>query len=80
MRHRKNDGLALLFGRHSECATLDGLAAAARAEQSQVLVVRGEAGIGKTALLDHLEAGAGGCRIAGSRCWTCWRTAPRSGR
>ena len=55
-----------LFGRRSECATLDGLVAGARAGQSQVLVVRGEAGIGKTALLDYLEAGAQGCRIARS--------------
>src|ERR1041385_3280397 len=53
-------------GRRSECATLDGLVAAARAGKSQVLVVRGEAGIGKTALLDYLEAGAGDCRIARS--------------
>jgi hypothetical protein len=37
-----------------------------RVGQSQALVVRGGAGIGKTALLDYLEAGAGGCRIARS--------------
>ena len=63
---RQRDGVAALFGRRSECATLDGLVAGARAGQSQVLVVRGEAGIGKTALLDYLEASAGGCRIARS--------------
>jgi len=55
MRRLMNDGQALLFGRHSECAHLDGLVAGARAGDSQVLVVRGEAGIGKTALLDYLE-------------------------
>ncbi len=66
MRHRTNRSQAVLFGRRSECATLDGLVAGARAGQSQVLVVRGEAGIGKTALLDYVEAGAGDCRIARS--------------
>ncbi|HEV2258706.1 MAG TPA: ATP-binding protein, partial [Streptosporangiaceae bacterium] len=35
-----------------------------RAGQSRVLVLRGEAGIGKTALLEHLSAAAGGCQIA----------------
>jgi DNA-binding CsgD family transcriptional regulator len=66
MRRRTNDGQALLFGRRSECVTLDGLVAGARAGQSQVLVVRGEAGIGKSALLDYLETSAAGCRIARS--------------
>ena len=60
----RRDRLAALLGRRSECATLDGLVASARAGQSQVLVVRGEAGIGKTALLDYVEASAAGCRIA----------------
>ncbi len=66
MRRLMNDGQALLFGRHSACAHLDGLVAGARAGDSQVLVVRGEAGIGKTALLDYLETNAAGCRIAWS--------------
>ena len=35
-----------------------------RAGQSRVLVLRGEAGVGKTALLGHLASVAGGCRIA----------------
>jgi DNA-binding CsgD family transcriptional regulator len=56
----------VLVGRRSECDTLDALLAGARAGQSQVLVLRGEAGIGKTALLDYLEAKAIGCRIARS--------------
>ena len=34
-----------------------------RAGQSGVLVLRGEAGIGKTALLEHLSGAAEGCRI-----------------
>jgi DNA-binding CsgD family transcriptional regulator len=45
---------------------LDGLVADVRAGRSQVLVVRGEAGIGKTALLDYLETSATGCRVARS--------------
>ena len=44
----------------------DGSIAGARAGQSQVLVLRGEAGIGKTALLDYLETNATGCRIVRS--------------
>lgn len=43
-----------LAGRTAECAQLRDLVADARAGRSQVLVLRGEAGIGKTALLDYL--------------------------
>jgi DNA-binding CsgD family transcriptional regulator len=43
----------MLLGRRDECAMLDRLLEDARAGRSGVLVVRGEAGIGKTALLDH---------------------------
>ena len=53
-----------LLGRDAEQETLGGLLAAARAGGSSVLVLRGEAGIGKTALLDHLVARAAGCRVA----------------
>ena len=35
-----------------------------RAGESSVLVVRGEAGVGKTALLDYVAERASGCRIA----------------
>ncbi len=45
-----------LRGRRSECEALDRLLEGVRASQSQVLVLRGEAGVGKTALLDHLAA------------------------
>ena len=43
---------------------LERLVAGVRAGQSRVLVLRGEAGVGKTALLRHLSAAADGCRIA----------------
>jgi hypothetical protein len=53
-----------LRGRRSECNALSRLVAGARAGQSGVLVVRGEAGVGKTALLDYLVRHASGCRVA----------------
>ncbi len=40
------------------------LVAAVRAGQSQVLVVRGDPGVGKTALLDELAGQAQGCQVA----------------
>jgi DNA-binding CsgD family transcriptional regulator len=43
---------------------LDQFVAGVRAGQGQSLVVRGEPGVGKTALLDYLAGRAGGCRIA----------------
>src|SRR5256885_9323385 len=52
-----------LLGRSSECDTLDGLVASVRAGQSAVLVVRGEAGVGKSALLASLVERASDCRI-----------------
>jgi DNA-binding CsgD family transcriptional regulator len=42
-----------LWGRREQCSRLDALLANARAGRSQVLVVRGEPGIGKTALLSY---------------------------
>ena len=53
-----------LRGRHDECVVLDRLVDNVRAGQSQVLVLRGEAGVGKTALLEYLQRRASGCRIA----------------
>jgi DNA-binding CsgD family transcriptional regulator len=55
-----------LRGRQSECTALDGLLENVRAQQSRVMVLRGEAGVGKTALLEYLAASASGCRIARS--------------
>ncbi|MGW4527226.1 AAA family ATPase [Amycolatopsis sp. NPDC004378] len=53
-----------LLGREGERAVLDRLLADARTGEGRVLVLRGEAGIGKTALLDHFEARASGYRVA----------------
>src|SRR5215203_6044091 len=57
-RFREPAGRAGLRGRGSECALLDELVAAIRRGESQSLVLRGEAGIGKTALLEYLIASA----------------------
>ncbi|MFI0451994.1 ATP-binding protein [Actinomadura sp. 6N118] len=51
------------MGRDVECETLDQLLADVRGGESQVLVLRGEAGAGKSALLDHLVAKSSGCRV-----------------
>ncbi len=55
-----------LTGRHAERSVLDDLVRAVRQGESRALVVHGEAGIGKTALLDYLAGHAPGCRIARS--------------
>src|SRR3984893_11079458 len=53
----------VLLDRTAECAKLDGLLTSARAGKSEAFVLRGEAGIGKTALLDYVAGHATGCRI-----------------
>ena len=62
--HRDGDALTSLYGRRSECAALDGLLARVRGGRSAVLVLRGEAGIGKTALLGYLTDRAAGFSVA----------------
>jgi DNA-binding CsgD family transcriptional regulator len=52
----------VLLGREPECESLDRLIDAIRSGESRALVLRGEAGVGKTALLDYLLAHATGCR------------------
>ena len=49
-----------LRGRANECALLDDLVWAIRRGESRSLVLRGEAGIGKTALLEYLVESATG--------------------
>jgi DNA-binding CsgD family transcriptional regulator/tetratricopeptide (TPR) repeat protein len=52
-----------LTDRRRECGLLDLLVEAVRAGESRVLVVRGEPGAGKTALLDYLIRQAHGCQL-----------------
>src|SRR5215218_6298839 len=54
----------MLRGRHAECERLDQQLQRVRVGQSSVLVLRGEAGVGKTALLDYVAEEASGCGIA----------------
>src|SRR6202049_2598412 len=53
-----------LLGRERECEVLDRLLDGARGGRGGVLVVHGEAGVGKTALLDYAVEAARGFRIA----------------
>ena len=53
-----------LRGRRRECDVLERLLEAVRAGESRALVVRGEPGVGKTALLDYMVEHASGCRVA----------------
>jgi DNA-binding CsgD family transcriptional regulator len=52
-----------LRGRDAECATLDRLFEAVRGGESRALVVRGEPGVGKTALLDYSIGSAPDLRV-----------------
>src|SRR5436190_10923423 len=54
----------VLLGRPSERQVLDGLLENVRGGQSAVLVIRGEAGVGKTALLHYCARQASGFRVA----------------
>src|SRR5665213_4284771 len=53
----------MLRGRRAECLELDRLLEAMDAGRSAVLVLRGEAGIGKTALLEYAAEHAEGFRV-----------------
>lgn len=52
-----------LIGREPECAALDQLIRAARAGEGRVLLLHGEPGVGKSALLAHLESSATDLRV-----------------
>jgi DNA-binding CsgD family transcriptional regulator len=53
----------MLHGRTAVCRALDSLVGDVRAARSRTMVLRGEAGVGKTALLDYLGDRASGCRV-----------------
>lgn len=56
-----------LVGRQRECAALDDLLAGLREGTSRVLVVRGEAGIGKSVLLEYAAAHASRVKVTWGR-------------
>ncbi|MEV4617744.1 AAA family ATPase [Asanoa sp. NPDC049573] len=58
------NGAAELTGRRGECVVLDDLVRAVRSGDSRALVLHGEAGVGKTALVDRLVVRTQGCRVA----------------
>src|ERR1700750_1546509 len=60
----EDHGRRRLRGRSRERERLGRLLTGIRSGRSGVLVVRGEAGIGKTALLEQLVEQAGGCTVA----------------
>jgi DNA-binding CsgD family transcriptional regulator/tetratricopeptide (TPR) repeat protein len=53
----------MLLDRRNECAELDRLVAALRTGQSRAVVLWGDIGIGKTALLNYAREQAVGCRV-----------------
>src|SRR5689334_292316 len=57
------DARVHLLGRRSELAALDALVSAVSAGKSQALVVRGDPGLGKSALLDYVAERATACRV-----------------
>ncbi|WP_329538029.1 AAA family ATPase (plasmid) [Streptomyces sp. NBC_01450] len=56
-----------LVGRHRECAALDDLLVGLREGGSRVRVIRGEAGIGKSALLEYVAAQASRVTVTRAR-------------
>src|ERR1700761_9288230 len=52
-----------LVGRHSECAILDQVVEALGKGESRALLLSGEPGVGKTALLEYLSNQASACRV-----------------
>lgn len=57
----------MIIGREAEILAMERLVGGARIAQSGVLVVEGEAGIGKTSLLDHVAATATSVRVLRAR-------------
>ncbi|WP_219502873.1 helix-turn-helix transcriptional regulator [Nonomuraea ceibae] len=53
----------MLYGRETEASVIDELLATVRSGRSGALVIKGEPGIGKTALLDHAAGRADGIQV-----------------
>jgi DNA-binding CsgD family transcriptional regulator/tetratricopeptide (TPR) repeat protein len=56
-------GMKALRGRRRESALLDGVLAAVRQGESRTLLLGGEAGVGKTALVEYMVGGASGLEV-----------------
>ena len=52
-----------LFGRRAECSVIDDLLASVRAGDSRSLVLQGDPGVGKSALLEYAVERASDCRV-----------------
>jgi DNA-binding CsgD family transcriptional regulator len=52
-----------LINRRTECTLLDGVLQAVRSGESRVLVLHGEPGVGKSALMDYIASRVSGCRL-----------------
>jgi AAA ATPase domain len=59
----QRDGEAVLYGRAGQLAVVDRLLEGMRSGRAGALVLVGEAGVGKTALLDAAEEKATGARV-----------------
>ena len=57
----------MLLGRHPECGLIDSLLDTARQGTSGTLVLRGEPGIGKSALLDYARESSKGMLVLSAR-------------
>src|SRR4029077_15094946 len=63
MYNRSRRSADTLMNRISERRVLDQLVSAVRVGESRVLILRGEPGVGKTALLAYLNRRVAGCRV-----------------
>src|SRR5580704_7940614 len=61
---RRPEPMPALLNRESERAVLDGLLGDLRSGRGRALVVRGEAGVGKSALLEYVAGAAADLRVA----------------
>ena len=61
--HSMSRCVVKLFGRQRECSVIDDLLEATRAGESRSLVIHGEPGVGKSALLEYVAERASDCRV-----------------